>query len=147
MEAVAQRCSVKKVFLEISQNSLEDTCARFSFLIKLQAWGLQLSLKKQLQHRCFPMNTFFHGTPLVAASQFSNFLMSFYKNWIEIVLRFSEITIKCCRKYHFALHFLVLPYFTKIFTLTYCKTFLLLCSFWFCLCMISGGSYWTKSFI
>ena len=38
-EAVVQRCSVKKVFLEISQNSQENTCARVSFLIKLQASG------------------------------------------------------------------------------------------------------------
>ena len=30
-EAVAKRCSVKKVFLEISQNSQESTCARVSF--------------------------------------------------------------------------------------------------------------------
>ena len=30
-EAVAQRCSVKEVFLEISQNSQENTCARVSF--------------------------------------------------------------------------------------------------------------------
>ena len=29
-----QRCSVKKVFLEISQNSEENICARVSFLIK-----------------------------------------------------------------------------------------------------------------
>ena len=36
-EAVAQRCSVKRVFLEISQNSQENTCAKVSFLIKLQA--------------------------------------------------------------------------------------------------------------
>ena len=36
-EAVAQTCSVKKVFLEISQNSQENTCARVSFLIKLPA--------------------------------------------------------------------------------------------------------------
>ena len=35
-------CSVKKVFLETSQNSQENTCARDSFLIKLQGWGLQL---------------------------------------------------------------------------------------------------------
>ena len=33
-------CSVKKVFLEISQNSQENTCARVSFLIKLQASGI-----------------------------------------------------------------------------------------------------------
>ena len=32
-EAVVRRCSVKKVFLEISQNSQENTCARDSFLI------------------------------------------------------------------------------------------------------------------
>ena len=36
-EAVAQRCSVKKVFLEISQDSQGSTCARVSFLTKLQA--------------------------------------------------------------------------------------------------------------
>ena len=43
--AVAWRCSVKKVFLEILQNSRESTCARVSFL-----------LKKRLCHRCFPVN-------------------------------------------------------------------------------------------
>ena len=37
IEAVVRRCSVKKVFLEISQNSQENTCARVSLLIKLQA--------------------------------------------------------------------------------------------------------------
>ena len=41
-EAVVQRCSVKKMFLEISQNSQENNCARVSFLIKLQALGLFL---------------------------------------------------------------------------------------------------------
>ena len=40
--SVLQRCSVKKVFIEISQNSQENTCTRVSFLIKLQAWSLQL---------------------------------------------------------------------------------------------------------
>ena len=33
-EAVAKRFSAKKVFLDISQNSQESTCARVSFLIK-----------------------------------------------------------------------------------------------------------------
>ena len=37
LEAVAQRCSVKMVFQDISQNSQENTCARASFLLKLQA--------------------------------------------------------------------------------------------------------------
>ena len=39
-EVVVQRYSVKKVFLEISQNSQENTCARVSFLIKLQAHSI-----------------------------------------------------------------------------------------------------------
>ena len=35
-ETVSQMCSVKKVFLKISQNLQENTCTRVSFLIKLQ---------------------------------------------------------------------------------------------------------------
>ena len=72
-EAVGQRRSVKKVFLEISENSREDTCARASFLIKLQA--ACNFIKTRLWDRCFPVNflkflrtPFFHGTPLMAAS-------------------------------------------------------------------------------
>ena len=57
-EAVVRRCSVKKVFLEITQNLQENTCARVSSLIKLQAWGLRqaTSLKKRLWHLCFPVS-------------------------------------------------------------------------------------------
>ena len=36
-EEVVGRCSVKKVFVEISQDSQENIFARVSFLIKLQA--------------------------------------------------------------------------------------------------------------
>ena len=39
---------MKKVFLEISQNLQENTCARVSFSIKL--------FKKRLWHQCFPVN-------------------------------------------------------------------------------------------
>ena len=46
-------CSIKIVFLEISQNSQENTCFRVSFSIKLQAATL---LKKRLWHRYFPVN-------------------------------------------------------------------------------------------
>ena len=57
-EAIVQTCSVKMVFLEISQNFQENTCARVSFLIKLQASGLRPAtlLKKSLWHRYFPGN-------------------------------------------------------------------------------------------
>ena len=47
--AVVQRCSVKKVFLEISQNSQENTCARVSFLIKFQASGKKEGLMQKLE--------------------------------------------------------------------------------------------------
>ena len=76
-EAVVQKCSVKKFFLEISQNSQENTCARVSFLTKLKALGFILQailqvlglrsffnkvagpanlLKRRLRHRCFSAN-------------------------------------------------------------------------------------------
>ena len=42
LEAATEGVLQKKVFLEISQNSQENTCARVSFLMKLQASGLQL---------------------------------------------------------------------------------------------------------
>ena len=51
-EVVVQRCSVKKVFLEISQNSQENTCARASFLIELQASVLKLYWKETLPQSC-----------------------------------------------------------------------------------------------
>ena len=38
-EAVARRSTVKKVFLKMSQNSQENTCARVSCLIKLQVFS------------------------------------------------------------------------------------------------------------
>ena len=44
-------CSVKKVFLEILQNSQENTCSRVSLLIKLQA-----SAKKETLGQVLSMN-------------------------------------------------------------------------------------------
>ena len=73
-EAVVKRCSVKKVFLEISQNSLENICARVSFLIKLQAEAGNFIKKETLAQVfsyefCeFSKNTFSYRTPPVAAS-------------------------------------------------------------------------------
>ena len=42
-------CSVKKVFLEILQNSQENICVRVSILIKLQA-SVTVCLNKKYQH-------------------------------------------------------------------------------------------------
>ena len=47
LEAVAQRCSIKKVFLETSQNSQENTYVRVCFLIELNGF-------RQLSSQAFP---------------------------------------------------------------------------------------------
>ena len=73
-EAVVQRCSVKKVFLEISQNSQKNTCARVSFLIKLQASGF------------FRIHFF-----LIVEVSFLHILYEFY----EIKLNVMKYTLNC----------------------------------------------------
>ena len=73
IEAVVQRFSVEKEFLEISQNSQENTCARASFLIKLRASACNFIKKEDLAQvfSCefcrISKNTFFYRTPPVAA--------------------------------------------------------------------------------
>ena len=66
-EEVAQRCSVEKVFLEISQNSQENTCGlRPATLLKKKTLAQVFSCKF-----CeISKNTFSYGTPLVAASEY-----------------------------------------------------------------------------
>ena len=72
------RCSVKKVFLEILQDSQKNTCARVSFLTKLQALACKACnlIKKETLAQVFSgefcevsKNAFFHRTSLVAASE------------------------------------------------------------------------------
>ena len=48
LEAVAQRCFVKNVFLEISQNSQENTCARVVVFNKDAGLRPATLLKKRL---------------------------------------------------------------------------------------------------
>ena len=55
-EAVIERCSVKKVFLEISQNVQENNCATVSFWNKVVGLRAATLFKKGLRHRCFPVN-------------------------------------------------------------------------------------------
>ena len=47
-EAVVQRCSIKKVFLEISQNPQKNNCARDSFLIKLHTLACNFIKKESM---------------------------------------------------------------------------------------------------
>ena len=48
-------CSVKKVFLKISHNIQEITCARVSFFNKVAGLRAATLLKKRLLHMCFPV--------------------------------------------------------------------------------------------
>ena len=77
IEAVVWRCSVKKVFLEISQNLQEKTCARVSFLIKLPK-SCNFN-KKETLPRVFSSEfceiskiTFSYRTPPVSASVYKS---------------------------------------------------------------------------
>ena len=62
-EAVARRCSVKKMFVKISQNSQENTCTR-AFFNKIEETLAQVFSYEFWE---ISKNTFFHRTPLVAA--------------------------------------------------------------------------------
>ena len=90
-EAVVRKCSVKKVFWKIPQNSQENTCARVSFLIKLQASACTF-VKKETLAQVFSCeyckilkSTFFHRTPSVAASVINHY-------WCLVVLDFFQRT-------------------------------------------------------
>ena len=91
LETATRRFSIKKVLLTISQNSHDSTCARVSFLIKLQALGLSPFFNKVAGLRPTTLlkqetltqalscefcesfeNTFFYRKSLVAASVLFN---------------------------------------------------------------------------
>ena len=48
--------TIKNVFLKVSQNSQENTCAEVYFIIKFKSSGLEILIKKRLQHSCFLVN-------------------------------------------------------------------------------------------
>ena len=90
------RCSVKKLFLKVSQNSQKkQPCRSLSFLLKLQASRFQTSMpsvKKDANTGVFLsilrnfMNSFFYRTRPVATSVFQRFpvlLQNIGKEWRE----------------------------------------------------------------
>ena len=106
-EAVVSGCSVKKVFLENSQNLRENTCPRFfsnkvagvrlATLLKKGRWPRACSfILKSFWHRSFPLNfanflrKLFYRTPPVAASVeryfwfSSNAFMEFPSNVLQL---------------------------------------------------------------
>ena len=63
---------LKKVFLEISQNSQENNCARLSFLIELQAWDCKETLAEMFSSEMCKIskNIFFTEHLRTTASEF-----------------------------------------------------------------------------
>ena len=55
-EAATRSVLWKKVLLEISQNSQENTCPRVSFFNRVVGLRPAILLNKRLWHRCFPVN-------------------------------------------------------------------------------------------
>ena len=85
-EAVAQICSVKKVFLEILQNLQESTCARASFLNKVAGLRPEACnfIKKIILAQGFSCEFCeSYRTPPVVASSSTRFLEEFMWKWFE----------------------------------------------------------------
>ena len=100
-EAVARRCSVEKVFVELSQNLQESTCPRASFLIKLQA---SASLNKRLWHKCYLVNfAKFLRTPIFTELlwwlllNYIAFYKVFWQKSAEMILRDNLYATVCHR--------------------------------------------------
>ena len=76
LEAVVPRCSVKKIFLEISLNSQENTCASISSVSQLY-WKETLTQVFSCEFCEISQNTFYYRTPLVAASEILKYALTF----------------------------------------------------------------------
>ena len=97
-DAIARACSVKKVFLEISQNSKENTC-QIPFFNKVAGLRPATLLKKRPWHRCFPVNLAkFLRTPFPTE----------HPRWLLLNWSTSNSRLRPC------IMFLVIPYFWKI---------------------------------
>ena len=88
LSSLGKRCCVKKVLLEILQNSYENTYVRVCFSIKFQACNF---IKKQTLTQVFSCefceisnNIFPYRTPLVAASDISTFPIRDLKNFLSL---------------------------------------------------------------
>ena len=79
-----RRCSIKNVFLKISQNLQESTCVKISFLIKLHGNFIKRGTLAQVFSREFceiSENTFSYRTYLVVASVI---LLSYYEIMFKV---------------------------------------------------------------
>ena len=99
---------MKKVFLEILQNSQENTCARVSFLIKLQARPLCNFIKKETLAQVFSCEfcEISKSTFLIEHLWATAFLFNSFWLWRSTIIRniFAWVTINTSKEIR--LHFL-----------------------------------------
>ena len=82
-----RRCSIKKVILETSQNSQENTCARVSLLIKLQANCSKTNKGEEGKNY---HNWLFNSTALFVVYKWPLTLE-------DVVTKWNEIKLKCLK--------------------------------------------------
>ena len=102
----SSRGVLQKSVLRNSQNSQENTCARVSFLIKLQTLRPATLLNKRLWHRCFPAN-------------FVKFLrktfLTEHLRWLLLSIIFQQIFLY----YFIPLGAISFPYYTALSVLVF----------------------------
>ena len=84
-EAV-RRCSAKQVLLEISQNSQENTCSRVSLACNFIKKMFSIDDSLGCEFCEISKSTFFHRTPLAAASKLTQIMSSLNSTHFLIML-------------------------------------------------------------
>ena len=111
IEAVVQRCSVEKVFLEILQNLQEITCVRVSILMMLQAWACNF-IKKETLAQMFSCEFCEISKKTLFTEISGRLLLCFmtFSDWEFLPQRFKNI---CCCKIDCGKHYRLSKDFIK----------------------------------
>ena len=123
-EAVAQRCFVKKVFLEISQISQENTYARASFLIELETHAQVFSCefckiyKNYFSKRIPPVCAylFIAWTALMKNKSVTTLILENKANYVKLYLniRLQIVSFRCVSMIpNFVINFKSICYFLR----------------------------------
>ena len=87
-----QTCSIKKVFLKVSQNPQQNTSARVCFN-KVVGLRPAILIKKRLWHRCFPVN-FVKFFGILFLQNISGWLLLFIKKIDSLSLYHKCFSVK-----------------------------------------------------
>ena len=102
-----QRCSIIKVFLKISQNSLEKTCVEVSSIRKDTQKHVLMWIWWNFKNICFLQNT--SGRLLLFVIHLLSFILQISLMYIFAKLRLLEKSIKTqsCRFFYLQIHFIL----------------------------------------